>query len=147
MISNILGNSIMKKTSITGLNLILNSPMKKTLNSVKSDLSAIKFENLSKVIEEQNDYINGLFNKMRKLGLFINDVENNRVFPNDLWYKLGYTEEDMLNIGFLKLIHPDDLVKVQNQSIMPGSKGEDSSKIVFRFRSKEGSWHWDETHH
>ncbi len=124
------------------INLFLNPSLKETLNSLKSDLPKKKMEKILTVFQTQNDYINELFGKMRKIGLFINDVENNRVFPNDLWYTLGYTEDDMLNVGFLELVHPDDLQKVKDQSIIPSSRGEDVNKIVFRFRSKEGSWHW-----
>lgn len=124
------------------INLFLNSSLQETLNSLKPDLPRGKMEKLLSVFQSQNDYINALFVKMRKLGLFINDVKNNKVFPNDLWYKLGYTEEDMLNIGFLDFIHPDDLQKVKNQSIKPLLQGDNVNKIIFRFRSKEGSWHW-----
>lgn len=128
--------------STNGINLFLNSTLQESIDILLSDLPKEKIEDLLKVIRAQNDYINSLFEKMRKLGLFINDVENNKVFPNDLWYKLGYTEDDMLNVGFLELIHPDDLQKVKDQSILPSSRGEDVNKIVFRFRSKGGSWHW-----
>lgn len=131
-----------QKDNTNNINLFFNSSLQEALTSLKSEIPEKKMEKLLTVFRSQNDYINDLFGKMRKLGLFINDVENNKVFPNDLWYKLGYTEEDMLNIGFLKLIHPDDLQKVKDQSIKPSSRGEDVNKIVFRFRSKEGEWHW-----
>jgi len=131
-----------QKKNTDDINFFLNSNLRETLNSLKSDLPRGKMEKLLSVFQSQSDYLNSLFRKMRKLGLFINDVENNRVFPNDLWYQLGYTEEDMLNIGFLEFVHPDDLQKVKDQSIIPSLIGEDVNKIIFRFRSKEGSWHW-----
>ncbi|MCK5674476.1 MAG: diguanylate cyclase [Spirochaetales bacterium] len=130
------------ETSNKDINLFLNSSLLELLNSLKTDLPKKKIEKVLSAFQFQNDYINELFGKMRKIGLFINDVENNKVFPNDLWYKLGYTEDDMLNVGFLELVHPDDLQKVKDQSILPASQGEDVNKVIFRFRSKEGSWHW-----
>lgn len=140
LIGYIMGKKSVKNTK--GVNIFLNSDLIKVINSLKFDLPKNKIENLVKAFNKQNDYINALFEKMRKLGLFLNDVENNRVFPNDLWYKLGYLEGDMLQVGFLDFIHPDDLEKVKQQSIMPILPGENVNKIIFRIRSKRGSWHW-----
>ena len=124
------------------LNIFFDSTLEDELLNLKSEIPHTKLNQLLKIIQNQNNYINNLFGKMRKLGLFINDVENNRVFPNDLWYKLGYTDKEMLNLGFMDLVHPDDLQKIKDQSIIPASQGKHVNKIVFRFHAKNGSWHW-----
>jgi len=124
------------------LNIFFNSSLEDELLNLKSEIPHAKLKQLLKLVQNQNNYINKLIEKMRKLGLFINDVENNRVFPNELWYKLGYTDEEMLNLGFMNLVHPDDLQKVKDHSITPANHGKQVKKIIFRFHAKNGSWHW-----
>ncbi len=112
-------------------------------------LSLLKISTLPSGIDEiklllksQSEYINSLLEKMRGLGLFIDDLSNNTVYPNFLWYEMGYTEDDMKNHGFLNFVHPDDMKIVTNQSIKRLPNGKDPSKIVFRIKTKKGDWKW-----
>jgi diguanylate cyclase (GGDEF)-like protein/PAS domain S-box-containing protein len=131
-----------KENNKYNINLLNNPQMQGALSRLESITTKSSLNELLNILNEQNDYINNLFKSMRKLGLFINDVENNKVFPNDLWYQLGYTEEDMLDIGFMAYIHPDDLQRVKDQSIIPSSMDKEVNKIKFRIKDKKGSWHW-----
>lgn len=54
---------------------------------------------------------------------------------------LGYSREELLNISFMELVHPDDidatLAEMRNLR-----SGIDSLNFENRFRCKDGSWRW-----
>lgn len=131
-----------KKININDLNPELKSAMEKLLKDVPYLLPEEKTAELRNVIVSQNEYANDLIEKLRKIGLFINDAQNGKVYPNQYWYEWGYTEKDMLENGFLKHIYPEDLQKVKNLSVIKDSVQQESSSVVFRFRTKAGDWRW-----
>jgi len=83
-----------------------------------------------------------LLDKLSKLGVFIQDIENGEAYPNYIWSELGYSPEEMLNMGFLDFVHPEDRQNVQksiNDFILEKDK---LVRSLFRIKSKEGNWHW-----
>jgi hypothetical protein len=53
-----------------------------------------------------------MLDKFADLGLFIQDLKNDKAYPNFLWKEMGYTEEDMTRFGFLNFVHPQDRDRV-----------------------------------
>ncbi|MDC7222569.1 MAG: diguanylate cyclase [Spirochaetales bacterium] len=80
--------------------------------------------------------------KFRKLGLFIQDVEQDHAYPNDLWEEWGYGEEDMVGKNFLDFIHPEDRPRVEKA--MDNFITDESGflRVVFRIEDKKGKWRW-----
>ncbi|MCF8244467.1 MAG: PAS domain S-box protein [Saprospiraceae bacterium] len=60
---------------------------------------------------------------------------------------LGYTFEEMLEIGMPSLVHPDDLGIVISFSEKLASQYGKSSQINYRMKSKPGSWRWIHCHY
>jgi PAS domain S-box-containing protein len=58
---------------------------------------------------------------------------------------LGYTEADLLNKPIFGLIHPDDLLKVQEELEKISAKGMSSNIVTFRLRHNEGHYLWFES--
>jgi len=86
--------------------------------------------------------INHYLPKLRKLGLFIQDVEQGIAYPNELWTSMGYTDKEMLNMGFMNYIHPDD-IEIARSSVDDLMNHEDHmSHFLFRMKSRQGHWHW-----
>ncbi|MBB6479413.1 sensor domain-containing diguanylate cyclase [Spirochaeta isovalerica] len=80
--------------------------------------------------------------KLRQLGLFIQDVENNIAYPNYIWEEMGYEPEDMVNGGFLKYVHPDDLESVEKKLKDCLVSNDDLVRSLFRMKSRSGEWRW-----
>ncbi len=131
-----------QKVDISKLVPVSGLPLQQLLRDFSSLVPAEAFQELSTAMKQQNNYLNMLFDTLRSIGLFINDVENNEVYPNQYWYDWGYSEEEMKNLGFLKFVHPDDLQYALNQSIKPVKNGSADNKILFRFLTKTGEWRW-----
>lgn len=124
----------------------LNPEFDRSLSRILDELSPIitkeKKDRIEKIIKSQTDYLNNLFEKLRNIGLFINDTKNKKVYPNRYWYDWGYTEKEMMGMGFLQFVHPDDLDTVMKSSIQRVTKGIDSNKVMFRIRTSKGEWRW-----
>lgn len=86
--------------------------------------------------------MNLYIDKLRKMGLFIQDLENNISYPNAMWNEMGYTAEDMKNEGFLDLIHPDDFERITKSMETFHNNTESMKRTVFRLKDKKGSWRW-----
>jgi PAS domain S-box-containing protein len=56
---------------------------------------------------------------------------------------LGYEPEEMIGLGGLSLVHPDDLERVT--LFLEENKNSDGSKVTFRYRRKDGSYIWLES--
>ncbi len=116
------------------------------LNKILDELSPViskeKKDRIEEIIKSQTDYLNNLFEKLRNIGLFINDTKNNKAYPNKYWYDWGYTEKDMMGMGFMQFVHPDDIEMVRKRSIQRITNGIDSSMIMFRIRTRKGEWRW-----
>lgn len=80
--------------------------------------------------------------KLRKLGLFIQDLKNNVSYPNQLWEEMGHTPEEMQNMGFLEFVHPDDKPALEESMKNLLEEKEDVIRSLFRMRSKNGTWRW-----
>jgi diguanylate cyclase (GGDEF)-like protein/PAS domain S-box-containing protein len=85
---------------------------------------------------------NQVLEKLRSLGLFIQDIENHISYPNNLWGKWGYTQEDMTDSGFLNFVHPDDRVRVKMTLDDFDSGGRDLHNLIFRIKDSGEHWHW-----
>ena len=83
-----------------------------------------------------------VIDKFRELGLFIQDLEGRRAYPNYMWREWGYTEEEMNEYGFLHYVHPEDREKVSRIVERFHSGEQQFSRVVFRIRDKRGDWHW-----
>ncbi|MDC7221186.1 MAG: diguanylate cyclase [Spirochaetales bacterium] len=79
--------------------------------------------------------------KIRSLGLFIQDLENNRAYPNNFWESWGYTEEEMVRYGFLSFVHPEDRSTVE-ETIASFNREDRGFQCVFRIIDKKGNWRW-----
>ena len=86
--------------------------------------------------------LNPYIDVLREMGLFIQDIENNKAYPNKLWYELGYTADEMKNSGFLKFVHPDDLDKVKASLSIFKKNSNQTSRTIFRIKNKAGEWRW-----
>lgn len=115
--------------------------LNKALSSIKSNVPAEKIAEIHSIFKSLENHVDSILNNMRQIGLFINDLKNNRVYPNSYWYKWGYTEEEMKHLGYLELIHPDDLEKVKKMSLSNNSN-TNNSVVLFRIRTKTGEWRW-----
>ena len=124
------------------LNPKLKSTLEKLLDDISSSIPEEKTAELRRIINDQNEYTSELIEKLRKIGLFINDTQNGNVYPNQYWYDWGYTEKDMIGNGFLKFVYPEDLQKIKNLSVLKDSVQQEASSVVFRFRTKKGDWRW-----
>ena len=56
-----------QKDNTNNINLFFNSSLQEALTSLKSEIPEKKMEKLLTVFRSQNDYINDLFGKMRKI--------------------------------------------------------------------------------
>jgi len=115
--------------------------LNKALSSIKHNVPPEKITEIHSIVESLENHVDSILNNMRQIGLFVNDLQHNRAYPNSYWYKWGYTEEDMKHLGYLKLIHPDDLERVRKMSI-PNNSTINNSMVLFRLRTKTGEWRW-----
>lgn len=86
--------------------------------------------------------LNQYLDKLREMGLFIQDIENQKAYPNSFWKKLGYSAEDMTNLGFLEFVHPDDKKMVEAAYGKVATAIHGSNELKFRIKSRSGKWHW-----
>jgi diguanylate cyclase (GGDEF)-like protein/PAS domain S-box-containing protein len=83
-----------------------------------------------------------ILEKLRDLGLFIQDLEHGKVYPNKLWEEWGYREEDMAFGNFIRYVHLDDQQKVREAVESLDAIDEPYNSVLFRFRTADGSWRW-----
>ncbi len=131
------------------MDFFFNDTLEKVLSDLRPKLPSEEMENLVSILNQREEYVLDIINKMRDIGLFIADIENNKVYPNKLWYSWGFTDEDMLNNGYLNYVHPDDIERIVNHKSAlakaPGDKSDpvfSEKDIIFRFRKKNGEWRW-----
>ena len=80
--------------------------------------------------------------------LYIYDLQEQRnVYINrEIGRWLGYSSEEIQAMGnqlFLQLLHPDDLPKVAEHHLRFATASDtDIWEIEYRFRDREGNWHW-----
>jgi len=115
--------------------------LNKVLSSIKHNVPPEKIAEIHSIFKSLENHVDSILNKMRQIGLFVNDLQHNRVYPNSYWYRWGYTEEDMKHLGYLELIHPDDLDRVKKMGI-PNNSNINNSMVLFRLRTKTGEWRW-----
>ncbi len=79
------------------------------------------------------------------LGLWDWNLRTQEIYFDPYWKKmLGYNIEEIGNTfaDWERLIHPEDLPKIQAY-INPELKGEDARyEVEFRMKHKNGNWHW-----
>jgi PAS domain S-box-containing protein len=62
---------------------------------------------------------------------------------NPTWSKvLGWSEDEFLNMGFLDLVHPDDLDETKATAIKHRDAKKTASSYQNRYRCKDGSYRW-----
>jgi diguanylate cyclase (GGDEF)-like protein/PAS domain S-box-containing protein len=83
-----------------------------------------------------------MLDKFADLGLFIQDLKNDKAYPNFLWKEMGYTEEDMTRFGFLNFVHPQDRDRVDKAVREFQSSDGALSQFTFRIIDKKKKWHW-----
>lgn len=72
------------------------------------------------------------------VGIFTTEGELLKVNPS--WEKvLGYTQKELLDLGWSKLIHPDDVDKT-NKEVEKQLKGSSTVNFVNRYKCKNGSF-------
>lgn len=92
--------------------------------------------------QEMNINLNLYLKTLQELGLFIQDVEKNISYPNYIWEQMGYTKEEMPEMGFLKFVHPDDLENVEKSIEDLLNNTMKQKRILFRMKNKAGDWRW-----
>jgi PAS domain S-box-containing protein len=85
---------------------------------------------------------NSLLSKLREIGLFIQDLEHKKVYPNQLWRSWGYRDEDMAFGNFINFVHPDDRKNVEDALGALDHSGEAYASVLFRIRTASGDWRW-----
>ncbi len=60
---------------------------------------------------------------------------------NAAWERLGYTQEEMREIPFLDLVHPDDRERTEAEATSLFD-GVETVGFENRYRAKDGSWRW-----
>lgn len=80
--------------------------------------------------------------KMQELGLFFQDVENKMSYPNKMWGEMGFLQEEMIDMGFLNFVHPDDLQNVKESMEQFLSSKNSPTRSLFRMKTKSGNWRW-----
>jgi diguanylate cyclase (GGDEF)-like protein/PAS domain S-box-containing protein len=85
---------------------------------------------------------NSLLSKLREIGLFIQDLEHKKVYPNQLWRSWGYRDEDMAYGNFINFVHPDDRKNVEDALGELDHSGEAYASVLFRIRTASGDWRW-----
>jgi PAS domain S-box-containing protein len=85
---------------------------------------------------------NSLLTKLREIGLFIQDLEHKKVYPNQLWRSWGYRDEDMAYGNFINFVHPDDRKNVEEALGELDHSGEAYASVLFRIRTASGDWRW-----
>jgi len=75
-------------------------------------------------------------------------IEKGRLtFFNPMLLKMtGYTTEEILNMDFSQLVHPDDLPRIKNIFTIGWGGSEDSWNFSLRFIHKTGEIRWAEVH-
>lgn len=56
---------------------------------------------------------------------------------------LGYSVSEIEGLGFMDLIHPDDVAQTQ-QVMVSLAKGETVNELINRYRRQDGEWRWME---
>lgn len=107
-----------------------NGPPADADNPITSDAHILKLS--------YNEFIS----RLRKIGLFIHDLESGKVYPNDLWYEWGYSDADLNSHHFLTFIHPDDQQRVKNMLSELKLHDDSDASVVFRIRNAAGQWRW-----
>jgi len=75
------------------------------------------------------------------------DKDSNLIYLNKAHKRiLGYEEEDLLNKPALEHFHPEDIEKAKKEWSTLIKTKEDRDKIVGRYKAKDGSYIWLETH-
>jgi diguanylate cyclase (GGDEF)-like protein/PAS domain S-box-containing protein len=74
--------------------------------------------------------------------LCTNDMEGRYVELNPAWEaSLGYTLEELRQMNFAEIVHPDDLESATEKAAAL-FMGESTPVTETRVRAKDGSWHW-----
>jgi len=75
------------------------------------------------------------------------DKDSNPIYLNKAHKRiLGYEKEDLLNKPALENFHPKDIEKAKKEWSTLIKTKEDRDKIVGRYKAKDGSYIWMETH-
>ncbi len=74
--------------------------------------------------------------------MWANDATGNTVFVNRRWEDFsGLSPDDVLKMGWLKLVYPDDLSRVVDLRTRAIAKAE-PYEMEYRLRARDGSYRW-----
>ncbi|OQY32500.1 MAG: hypothetical protein B6241_10920 [Spirochaetaceae bacterium 4572_59] len=79
---------------------------------------------------------------LAKLGVFLDNNETGERFINDIMTQFGYTEENMKNISWMDLVHPDDRENVKTEMERIRNNESDRFDQIYRIRTVEGDYRW-----
>lgn len=76
----------------------------------------------------------------------LHDINGNYVYLSPSVERiLGYKPEELIGISPYSLFHPEDAIRIQNESHEKAKSGEDGIAISYRIRAKNGDYVWLET--
>jgi PAS domain S-box-containing protein len=119
------------------------------LLSVIRDISVRSQE--AQTLREREQFISAVLHTTPNL-IYVHDmIKGKTVYLNNQIEPLfGYTLAELEALGgtiFLQLVHPDDLPSLQAHLERLRYAGDDAVRDhAFRFRHRDGSWHWLECH-
>lgn len=122
------------------------------VHDISYALSNIHRENLRKAAEnelrERNQFISSLIDTSPDI-IYIYDLKNQEnVYVNrEIFRGLGYTVDEIRQMGnsmLSRLMHPDDLIKYQKETLPAYAKLPDGKIHIQEFRicDTSGNWHW-----
>ena len=96
-------------------------------------------EEVKKKAEESKEELENIFNLSPDM-IAVCTTEGKFLKVNPSWEKvLGYTQKELLKLGWAKLVHPDD-VEVTNKIVEKQIKGSTVGNFVNRYKCKDGSY-------
>tara|TARA_R110002050_G_scaffold217038_2_gene353104 strand:+ start:879 stop:6770 length:5892 start_codon:yes stop_codon:yes gene_type:complete len=139
-----IGIPLFHNNEVVGV-LVLASHKEIPVNADKSTLFISLQENLGAEInrKKQEEEMLLLFNSAPEI-IAIRDPEGYFVKVNEAFCDLlGYTEQELTSIPYIKFVHPKDVVKTSKklQSFNEENEGQ-VHNFVNRYRCKDGSYKW-----
>ncbi|MFD1293902.1 PAS domain S-box protein [Lutibacter holmesii] len=96
-------------------------------------------------LKESEQKFRGIF-EGASIGIALSDLERNPIDVNEELLRIsGYSYEELLNLNFIDITHPDDIAKELQQRQLLKERKKDSYRINKRMKCKDGTYKWVDT--